>query len=91
MQEGIDLGRRQLGKPAVPAAGVIDDEDVERADCFGCGCDDALRRRRVGEVRFAERHREFARDRLGTPRLGAAGLRCVVRRPALNEDRDSCV
>ena len=48
MQEGIDLGRRQLGKPAVPAAGVIDDEDVERADCFGCGCDDALRRRRVG-------------------------------------------
>ena len=78
MKEGVDLGGGQLGKTAMAAASVIGDEDVEGPERLERSCDDALRSRHVGEVRFDERHDELAGDCLRPAGVGAPALRCVV-------------
>jgi hypothetical protein len=86
VEEGVDLGGGEIGKPSVAAASVVDDQDVERAERPGGRRHDMLGRRGVGEICFEERHRKLAGDHLDATRLGAPTLVCIVRGPAVDED-----
>jgi hypothetical protein len=86
VEEVVDLARGQLVKSPVAAAGVVDDEDVERPERVGGGSDHAFRGFGVGEVRLEEGHGQLLGDRLGTSRFGAPTLRRIVRSPAMDED-----
>ena len=85
VQECVELLGCQLAETPTPAARVVDDEDVERAECSARSRDDACRRVRVGEVRLEVLHAELACDGLGAVGLGVP-LLDIVLRPALNED-----
>src|SRR5262245_14020398 len=87
VQERVDLARAQVVQPAMSAARVIDDENVERPERFYRGVDDSLGGFRVSEVRLEKRHGELAGYRLCSSRVGAPPLRGVVRRPAVDENR----
>src|SRR5262245_10638454 len=86
VQEGVDLAGAQVVQPAMSAARVIDDENVERSECFYRGVDDSLGGFRVSEVRLEKRHGELASYRLCSSRVSAPPLRDVVRRPAVDEN-----
>src|SRR5262249_11328303 len=91
VEEGVDLGGREISESAVAAASVIDDQDVERSKRLSSRRYDLRGRPGVAEFCFEERPRKLSGRRFGASRLGAPMLICIVRSPAVDENGRSGV
>ena len=61
VQEVVHMLGGDVPEPAVSAARMVGDEDVERAEGVLCGLHDAGGRRRIGEVGLHERNADCTR------------------------------
>ena len=87
VEERVQLFRRHVGQPPVPAAGMVDDQQVDVAERRTRFPDNGTRRVGVGEVGFGVSHAVTERaDRISRFAVRAPLLCCVVRRPAVCED-----
>ncbi len=59
VEEVVDVLGGEVAEPAVAAARVVGDEDVERAERVVRGLRRRVRARRIGEVGLHERHAEL--------------------------------
>nr|BFF11465.1 hypothetical protein GCM10025699_27680 [Microbacterium flavescens] len=78
LRVAVELQGVVLGHPRLHAAGGVEHEDVEAAECAGDLVEHRLNRFRIGEVCADHEHLDAERAQLGGELLGARSLVAVI-------------